>query len=110
MKNLILVAGDGDFTDMVKFMKETFNVRVFMFAWSASVNYQISTIASDIIYLDEIFESVSEANRGSQLTNAEKLRTIEILKGRESVIEAATHKWPEPHEYNKCLEFAIKLL
>ena len=51
MKNLILVAGDGDFTDMVKFMKETFNVRVFMFAWSASVNYQISTIASDIIYL-----------------------------------------------------------
>ena len=26
-------------TDMVKFMKETFKVRVFMFAWSASVNY-----------------------------------------------------------------------
>jgi len=64
MKNLILLAGDGDFTDMVKFMKDTFNVRVLMFAWSASVNYDILQKVSDVVYLDEIFDKISTASLG----------------------------------------------
>ena len=39
MKNLIILAGDGDFTDLVRVMSETFKINVFIFAWSESLDY-----------------------------------------------------------------------
>jgi len=110
LKNLILLAGDGDFTDMVKLMKETYNVRVFIVAWSASVNFKISELASNTIYLDEIFETISVANRGGNPSNAERLRKLPELKFSACVIEAATYKYPDEHDFDKCLDFALQLL
>lgn len=42
MKNLILLAGDGDFTDMIKFMLNTYKVNVIIVCWSDSINHGIS--------------------------------------------------------------------
>lgn len=75
-------------------------------AWSASVNFKISALASNTIYLDEIFEKISEANRGGTLSNAERLRKLPELKFSEVVIEAATYKFPNEHDFDKCFDFA----
>jgi hypothetical protein len=80
MKNLILLAGDGDFTDMVKLMREKLHVRVFIFAWSDCIDYKISTLA-DTTYLDELFEKISVAKINAKQTNADRLRQEQIIIG-----------------------------
>ena len=35
---IVLIAGDGDFHDMVEFMMKTLNKKVFVFGWRASMN------------------------------------------------------------------------
>ncbi len=73
MKNLILLAGDGDFTDMVKFMLNTYKVNVFIVGWSDSLNYRISELVQTV-YLDELFETISMVKPGATLTNADRLK------------------------------------
>ena len=69
MKNLILVAGDGDFIDMVKLMKDTLNVNVIIFSWSGSYNYDISKLANEHYFFDDLFEKISKAK--AKLSNAD---------------------------------------
>ncbi len=112
MKNLILVTGDGDFTDMIKFMKNTLNVKVFIVAWFNSVNWGITELA-ETIYLDELFDSISVVNPGGTLTNADRLKQEPLFanfSNKDALIEAAIHKYPETHDYKNCLMFAIKLI
>ena len=112
MKNLILLAGDGDFTDMVKFMLNTFKVNVFIFAWAESLNYGISELGKTV-YLDEIFEAVSKVEPGATLTNADRLKQdslFEQCRNRDALFEAAIHKYPDAHDYKNCLRFALQLI
>ena len=74
MKNLILVAGDGDFTDMVLFMKNTKNVNVYIFAWSGSVNHEISKKATQTFFLDDLVKDISKPKKNAKLTNADRLK------------------------------------
>ncbi len=59
MKTFVLLAGDGDFTDMVKFMRQKMNVNVVLVSWSASVNYGITQLVNQALYLDEIWIEIS---------------------------------------------------
>ena len=45
MDTLILVAGDGDFIDMVKCMQEIYNVKVYVIAWASSLSYNMGELA-----------------------------------------------------------------
>ena len=63
MKNLILVAGGGDFVDMVKTLRDTFEINVFICAWSESLDDKISQLATTI-YLDELFDKISTPEIG----------------------------------------------
>jgi len=70
MKTFILLAGDGDFTDMLKFVKTDLGLRVILVAWSQSVNGNIPDYVSETYYLDNIFDQISEPNIGNKdLTN-----------------------------------------
>jgi hypothetical protein len=63
--------------------------------------------------LDEIFERISVPGRNATLTNADKLNNeprIKDFKGRDALIEAATHKYPDKHDYENCLRFAEELM
>ncbi len=112
MKNLILVAGGGDFVDMVKTLSEEFDINIFICAWSESLDDEIAQLAKTI-YLDEIFDRISTVRPGADLTNADRLRQEELFdnyKNKEALIEAATHKYPDAHDYEKCLTFAVQLI
>ena len=112
MKNLILVAGGGDFVDMVTTLRDTFNIKVFICAWSESLDYKISQLATTI-YLDELFDKITRPERGGQLTNADRLRQEQLFanyKNKAALIEAATHKYPDAHDYENCLTFAVQLI
>jgi hypothetical protein len=83
LKNLILVIGDCDFVDMVKLMKETYGLKVWIFAWSASIDYQIQRKdrgADEIIYFDELFKKISVPKAGANLTNADRLRKVQEIE------------------------------
>ena len=111
MKNLILVAGGGDFVDMVTTLRDTFNINVFICAWSESLDYKISQLATTI-YLDELFDKITIPG-GGQLTNADRLRQEQMFanyKNKAALIEAATHKYPDAHDYENCLTFAVQLI
>ena len=55
LDTFVLLAGDGDFFDMVKFMKETLNKKVYLVGWSASMNEDLRNFVGDVIYLDAIW-------------------------------------------------------
>ena len=38
LDTIVLIAGDGDFHDMVEFMMKTLNKKVVLFGWKASMN------------------------------------------------------------------------
>ena len=60
-----------------------------------------------------LFSDISEPIQGAQLTNADRLRRepwLSELPNKVALIEAATHKYPEEHDYRKCKEFALALL
>ena len=112
MKNLILVAGGGDFVDMVTTLRDTFKINVFICAWSESLDDKISQLATTI-YLADIFEKITRREEGGLLTNADRLRQEQLFdnyKNKAALIEAATHKYPDAHDYDNCLMFAVQLI
>jgi len=44
LRTLVLLAGDGDFKDMVEFMRDTHNVKVIVACWAASINHNLREI------------------------------------------------------------------
>ena len=98
---------------MVKLMQETFKFEVTIFAWSKSIDGQIDRLAAHTNYLDIIFDSISVPGRNAQLTNADKLNNEPMLmnfKYKDDIIDAATHKYPDAHDYDNCLRFAEVLM
>jgi uncharacterized LabA/DUF88 family protein len=65
MGTLILVAGDGDFIDMVKCMQEIYKVEVYVIAWSNSLSYNMGELADEKLHLDTIFKLISEPRQGA---------------------------------------------
>ncbi len=106
---MIFIVGDGDFFDMVKLLQETFKRNVFMFAWSESLDNEIPRLVKPT-YLDLLFLEISQPGQRARPTNADRLRglqEIENFKNRDLLIEAATHKFPDEHDYDNCVMFAI---
>jgi hypothetical protein len=48
MKNLILIAGSGDFMDLITTLKEVFQIKVIIIAWSESLDDGIEHLASNM--------------------------------------------------------------
>ena len=59
LKTLVLLTGDGDFHDMVEFMKDTHNVKVIVACWSASINNALRDMVNEVVYLDNIWQEFS---------------------------------------------------
>jgi len=99
---------------MVKLMQETFKFKVTIFAWSKSIDSQIEGLPDNRTkYLDMIFESISLAGKDAQKNNADKLGEEQMLmnfKYKNDIIDAATHKYPDAHDYKNCLRFAEVLM
>ena len=71
----MLVSGDGDLVDCIKELNEM-KVKTYVTSWSQSANVKFADTASEKIYLDEIYESISRPKKGANLTNADKLRGL----------------------------------
>jgi uncharacterized LabA/DUF88 family protein len=108
MKNLILVAGDGDFLDVVKLMKNTFKVKVIIFSWSGSFNYEILKEADESFFFDDLFGKIShEKGRPS---NGDQLMQEPLFNQQSAAIIAAVHKYPKEDDYEACRNFALQLI
>ena len=67
MDALVLVAGDGDFKDMITFVHNTMKKPVFIIGYKASMSAALVKIVTEsiIIYLDEIWDSVLSSKSDS---------------------------------------------
>lgn len=61
LETLVLLAGDGDFKDMVEFLTETLYKKVWIFGYKPSLSASLHEKASPgcVIFLDEIWEQIS---------------------------------------------------
>lgn len=61
LEQLVLIAGDGDFKDMVEFFTETLYKKVWIFGYKASLSASLHEKASPdcVHFLDEIWEHIS---------------------------------------------------
>jgi hypothetical protein len=70
LETLILIAGDGDFKDMVEFFTETLYKKVWIFGYRSSLSASLHEKASPgcVFFLDDIWEQLSVAvvNTGAQ--------------------------------------------
>ena len=70
MDSLVLVAGDGDFKDMLDFVSETLQKKIIVFGWNSCTSYVLKAQA-EFYPLDDIWDHISEPN--SQLDVVMKL-------------------------------------
>ena len=103
---VVLLAGDGDFLDMVEFFTQTLRKKVYVVAWSASIGIYLKEKCTDVFYLDAIWDDLTEATDGAPLTNSEVLKLIGIS---DTIAYAATRKYPSIEQRDECIEFALKL-
>ena len=66
----------------------------------------LKSLCTEVIYLDAIWEDLTERTVGAPLTNSEILKMIGIT---DTVAYAATRKYPTVEERDKCIEFALEL-
>lgn len=61
LEQLVLIAGDGDFKDMVEFFTETLFKKVWVFGYRASFSASLYEKASPgcVHFLDDIWETIS---------------------------------------------------
>ena len=61
LEQLVLIAGDGDFKDMVEFFTETLYKKVWVFGYKYSLSASLheKTSPGGIHFLDEIWEAIS---------------------------------------------------
>jgi uncharacterized LabA/DUF88 family protein len=61
MKELVFVAGDGDFKDMLDFVIGTLNKKLIVFGWNSCMSKTLLGRAKDFFFpLDDIWEHISE--------------------------------------------------
>jgi len=58
----VLLAGDGDFKDLIEFLTESLYKKVWVFGYSANTSLSLSEKASPncVVMLDQIWEQISE--------------------------------------------------
>lgn len=58
---MVLIAGDGDFKDMVEFFTETLYKKVWIFGYKSSLSASLHEKASPgcVFFLDDIWEAIS---------------------------------------------------
>ena len=68
MDSLVLVAGDGDFKDMLEFVTDKIKKKVIIFGYSANTSASLKDNASPGCFyaLDEIWEHISEPKTPKQ--------------------------------------------
>ena len=61
LDTLVLIAGDGDFKDMIEFITETLFKKVWIFGYKSSLSPSLYEKASSdcVIFLDEIWDKIS---------------------------------------------------
>jgi uncharacterized LabA/DUF88 family protein len=72
---LVLIAGDGDFKDMVEFLTETLYKKVWVFGYKSSLSASLHEKASPgcVIFLDEIWEQLSlPSGRNNEFSDSKK--------------------------------------
>jgi len=106
LKTLVLLTGDGDFHDMVEFMKDTHNVKVIVACWSASINNALREMVNEVVYLDNIWQEFSYP-KGNNITAMNNLELLKHLGFSDSVSAAANHRYPNPEDKENAIEFAI---
>ena len=64
LEQLVLIAGDGDFKDMVEFFTETLYKKVWVFGYKSSLSASLHEKASPgcVFFIDDIWESISVPN------------------------------------------------
>lgn len=60
VKAVILLTGDGDFNDMVEYIKGE-RVKVFVTCWSVCISRSLRALADDIFFLDHIWSDLSNS-------------------------------------------------
>jgi hypothetical protein len=77
LDTLVLLAGDGDFKDLIEFLTETLYKKVWIFGYQANTSLSLSEKASPncVVYLDKIWNEISEpiSASGSKKTNQTNL-------------------------------------
>jgi uncharacterized LabA/DUF88 family protein len=71
---LVLIAGDGDFKDMVEFLTETLYKKVWVFGYKSSLSASLHEKASPgcVIFLDEIWEQLSVPSGRNEFSDQKK--------------------------------------
>ena len=73
LDTLVLLAGDGDFKDLIEFLTETLYKKVWIFGYQANTSLSLSEKASPncVVYLDKIWNEISEpiSSSGNTKTN-----------------------------------------
>lgn len=61
LEQLVLIAGDGDFKDMVEFFTETLYKKVWVFGYKSSLSSSLHEKASPgcVFFLDDIWDTIS---------------------------------------------------
>lgn len=64
LKGIVLLAGDGDFHDMVDIMINNMNKKVYVVGWRSSMNRDLFKMCSgEVIYLDDIWDNLTNNPR-----------------------------------------------
>lgn len=86
--SLVLIAGDGDFKDMVEFFTETLYRKVWIFGYKSSLSASLHEKASPgcVYFLDDIWDTISSSNSTSQLSNSSS--AMEYRKPLEKMVQS----------------------
>ena len=81
MDALVLVAGDGDFIDMLDFVAEELKKKIIIFGWSSCTSLKLKEHASEgcFIPLDEIWEHISEPKTDIEETKSQPKGRIKVV-------------------------------
>ncbi len=59
LDTVVLLAGDGDYNDMVRFITQKLKIKVFLAGWFDSMNKELKGQVEEIIYLDGIWSDIT---------------------------------------------------
>lgn len=76
LETLVLIAGDGDFKDMVEFFTENLYKKVWIFGYRASLSASLHEKASPgcVHFIDDIWDSISVPIKYSQADSTSDVR------------------------------------
>jgi len=59
---LVILAGDGDFKDLIEFVTQTLNKKVYVFGYTSNMSLSLSEKATPgcVFHLDKVWNDISE--------------------------------------------------